>query len=400
MFADNFKISLRQIRRLFILDIFGMGSLMLPGIFSSLTGADGIFCLLLGMAGGFVFLWLMGENIRRMREGYYDYMKDTVGQVTGDIFMVFYLLYFVTLTGYVLYELTALILDWLLPEGFFLWIAVLLLLLAVYGSIRGIEGRARIYEIIFWFLGVPLLLMLLLAAPDVNTAYWTPIVASGPGQLLRGSTAVMIFLLPLGALLFLKPFCTKSEKLASCGTEALLASLILIALVYLILLGVFGQNAMGVLERPVLTLMGMVKLPGGFFTRQDVLMTAVWFFALFALLNTGIFQGMLVLKELCRESKRHYSLYVVAALAFFVGKGLYEHRFLKEIYGIYLSCIALPGMFLILLVLLLFYQLRGGRQMQNISGMPSDGLAGGTGQGTHGGACRYLRKEEVQDVEE
>lgn len=358
MFADNFKISLRQIRRLFILDIFGISSLMLPGIFSSMTGADGIFCLLIGLAGGALFLWLMGANLKHIEDDYYGYMKDTVGQILGDVFMVFYFLYFVTLSGYVLYELTTLTLDWLLPEGSLLGIAVILLLLSVYGCIRGIEGRARIYEIIFWFLLVPLLLMLILAAPDVNTAYWTPIVFSDGGQMLKGSISVMIFLLPFGALLYLKPFCQNSEKLALCGRQALLVVTILNILIYLVLLGVFGQNAMGVLKRPILTLMGMVKLPGGFFTRQDVLMTAVWFFALFALLNTGIFQGSLILKELCHESKHHYSLYFVAVLAFFMGKGLYEYRFLTEIYEIYLNCIALPGMFLIPLILLLFCQLK------------------------------------------
>ena len=66
MFADNWKISVRQVRRLLILDIFGMSSLMLPGILSSLTGADGVFCLLLGMAGGMLLVWLMGKNLRNM----------------------------------------------------------------------------------------------------------------------------------------------------------------------------------------------------------------------------------------------------------------------------------------------------------------------------------------------
>ena len=91
-------------------------------------------------------------------------------------------------------------------------------------------------------------------------------------------------------------------------------------------------------------------------------MTAVWFFALFALLNTGVFQGTLVLRELCHESKHNISLYVVAVLAFFMGKGLFEHRFLAEIYDIYQNCIALPGMFLILLLLLLFYQVKMARK--------------------------------------
>lgn len=344
------------------MDIFGMSSLVLPGIFSAMTGADGIFCLLLGMAGGLVLLWLMGANINHMEDSYYGYMKDTVGVVLGDVFMVFYFLYFVTLSGYALHELTTLTLSWLLPEGSFMGIGIILILLAVYGCLRGIEGRARVYEIIFWFLGVPLILMLILAIPEVNPSYWTPIVGSESMQLFDGSTSVMIFLLPFHALLFLKPFCRKPEKLASCGREALLLVTVLNIVIYLILLGVFGQNSMGVLKRPILTLMGMVNLPGGFFTRQDVLMTAVWFFALFALLNTGIFQGTHILRELCHESKSNYSLYIVAVLAFFMGKGLFEHRFLTEIYGIYQNCIALPGMFFILLALLLFYQLKMGKK--------------------------------------
>ena len=32
MFADNWKISLRQVKRLLILDIFGLSSLLLPGM--------------------------------------------------------------------------------------------------------------------------------------------------------------------------------------------------------------------------------------------------------------------------------------------------------------------------------------------------------------------------------
>lgn len=342
------------------MDIFGMSSLLLPGFFSAMTGADGILCLLLGMAGGALLLWLMGANIKHVNGDYYSYMKDMAGQVIADVFMVFYFLYFVTLSGYVLYELTTLTLSWMLPEGSFWGVGAVLLLLAVYGSVRGIEGRARVYEIIFWFLGIPLILMLLFAMPEVNSAHWTPVVASDGLQLLSGGAWTLVFQLPFSALLFLLPFCKKPEKMAACGRQALLGVTFLNAVIYLILLGAFGQNAMGVLKRPVLTLMGMVNLPGGFFTRQDVLMTAVWFFALFALLNTGIFQGGLILKELCHETKRNYSLYLVAVLAFFVGKGLFEHQFLSEIYEIYQFSIALPGMFFILLVLLLMRQVKIG----------------------------------------
>ena len=358
MFADNRKISLGQVRRLLILDIFGMSSLMLPGILASMTGADGLICLILGMAGGLVLLWLMGKNLQYVKENYYSYMKDTAGELVGDIFMVFYFLYFITLCGFVLYQTSLLVLVWLLPEGSEFWVNLLLLALAAYGTVRGIEGRARVYEIIFWFLGIPLLVMLLLAFREVRTDYWAPIFYSRGEDLLRGTIASGIFLLPLTAILFLKPFCRQEEKLAACGRGALFIVTLMNGLIYLILLGVFGQNTMGVLKRPVITLMSMVNLPGGFFTRQDVIMTTVWFFALFALLHTGVFQSTLILKELFHESGNRYSMCISLPLAFFIGIGFFQQPFLMEIYEIYQKWIVLPGMALILLVLLLVRRCR------------------------------------------
>lgn len=272
-------------------------------------------------------LWLMQKNIQNVKGSYYQYMKDTVGQLTGDIFMMFYYLYFVTLCGFVLYQTTVLVLTWLLPEGSYFWVSILLLLLAGYGTIRGIEGRARVYEIIFWFLGIPLLVMLILALQEVHMDYWTPILYSGSQDVWNGSVDYWTFLLPLTAILFLKPFCKKSEKIASCGKAALLSVTILNAVIYLILLGVFGTNTMGVLKRPVITLMSMINLPGGFFTRQDVIMVSVWFFALFALMHTGVFQSTLILKELFHESGSCYSMCISLALAFVAGMGFLQIHF-------------------------------------------------------------------------
>lgn len=362
MFADNWKISLRQVRRLLILDIFGLSSLMMPGALSSLTGADGIFCLLFGMAGGCVLLLCMGANLKRAKEDYYHYMTGTVGQFLGDFFMVFYFLYFIILCGFVLYQITTLVLSWMLPEGPFWGVGILLLLLAAYGTIRGIEGRARIYEILFWFLGIPLLVMLFLAIQKVDSDRWAPIVYSSGEGILQGSLSFGVFLLPLTGILFLKPFCQNGQKLASCARTALVSVTLLDGVIYLILLGVFGSNTMGVLKRPAITLMSMVNLPGGFFTRQDVVMISVWFFALFALLHTGVFQSSLILKELFHEPKGGWSLLVTVILAFAISAAFFRNQILEEAYEIYQKWIALPGMLLISLFLLLVYWFRFGNK--------------------------------------
>ena len=358
MFADNWKISLRQISRIMILDLFGLSSLVLPRIVADMTGADGIVCFLLGMGGGILLLGVIQGNVRYMEGSYYQYLKKTMGQILSDVFMVFYLLYFIILAGYVLYQLDILILSWLLPKGNYWMVEVLLLLLAAYGTFRGIEGRVRIYEILFWFLGIPLLIMLIFATGSVDTDIWTPVFYTKGRGYMEHSITVWSYLLPLSGLLFLKEFAQKPERLVKSGKIAVITVTILNVVIYLILIGNFGQKTVQVLKHPVITLMGMVDLPGGFFTRQDVTMTAIWFFALFALLHTGVFQGTLIMKQLCNEKKSNYSMWVALIFIFFIADSFIKNGFMEDIFKAYQERIALPGMLVILIIVPLVYQVR------------------------------------------
>ncbi|MEG1290845.1 MAG: GerAB/ArcD/ProY family transporter [Lachnospiraceae bacterium] len=358
MFADNWKISLRQIERLLILDLFGLSSLLLPETLGKMTGADGIFCLILGMSGAGILLFLIKRTLMQIQKDYYSYLKENAGQLLGDVFMVFYLIYFISLSGFVLYQTTSLILAWLLPEGSYLWINILLLAFGGYGVIRGIEGRARVYEIIFWFLGVPLVFMLGLAVRKVNVDYWTPIVATSGGEILKGSMNVWILLLPLSTILFLRPYCKTPEKLALCGKHALITVTTINLIIYLILVGVFGHNTLQVFKRPVITLMSMINFTGGVFSSQGITMTFVWFFALFALFNTGIFQSNLLLKSMCHETQDRYSLLVVLLLILLCTGAFFENSMMTELFMTYQTWIVLPGMIGILLLLQGIVQIR------------------------------------------
>lgn len=298
MFSSNQKISIRQIRRLLILDLFGLGSLLLPALLAKKAGPDGIFCIMAAFALGCLYIWILGKVLVGMQGDFCQYLRQRLGIVLSDILMVFYLFVFLLTAAFVLYQLTAMIRAWLLPEGPYPWVSLLLMLLVAYAAIRGLEGRARIYEILFWFLLAPLLLMLALAARDVNVGYWAPVFFASPGSFWQGTAVVCAFFLPVCFVLFLKPYCASPRKLRACAMQSLGIAAACIGALYLILLGNFGTKSLASLRRPAITLMSMVKLPGGFFARMDAFMTAIWFFSLFALMNTGVFYAGHILKEL------------------------------------------------------------------------------------------------------
>lgn len=353
MFSSNRKISVRQARRLMILDLFGIGSLLLPGLLAKTAGTDGIFCIAAATLLAFGYLWLLGKVMDRTEGDYYTYLKRVCGSVFADILMMFYLFFFLLLAAFGVYQLTGLIRAWLLPEGSFGLICFLLLAVAAYAAVRGMEVRARIYEILFWILGLPLLLMLILAARGVNVDYWTPVAVTSFSGFSGGTLTVFAFFLPLFFIQFLKPWCARPERLSGSARWAVGITAVLIGAIYLILLGTFQVKTIEALKRPVITLMSMVKLPGEFFARLDAFMTAIWFFSLFALINTGVFYSGHVLKELFHEKKTNYGLLAVLILEFGIARWFYVYPQAESVFAMYIKYVAIPVLVLLPILLLL-----------------------------------------------
>lgn len=69
-------------------------------------------------------------------------------------------------------------------ESFYL-VLVLILGLVWYGLLSGIEGRARVYELLFWVILIPLFIMLASALDEVKTDYWNPVFFTGKRDFLR-----------------------------------------------------------------------------------------------------------------------------------------------------------------------------------------------------------------------
>ena len=73
MFSENQKISLRQTYRLFVFDLLGVGTLLLPTQLARLCGNDGIICILFGGILGFGYLFLLGAALKKMRMDVLEY---------------------------------------------------------------------------------------------------------------------------------------------------------------------------------------------------------------------------------------------------------------------------------------------------------------------------------------
>lgn len=323
MFSDNQKISDRQMQRLLLFDILGISTLVLPGILVRLLGKDGIFALVLGVIPALLVVRFIEKSRTSLQE------MAGQGWLKYPLFF-FYALEGILVSGYGTYLLGNMIGKNLLKDESFYLVTGLLVLLTGYGIRQGMEGRARIYEILFWLLLIPLLVMLVLAARNVDTNRWTPVATHSLGNLAQGTLLVFLFYMIVSAAFFLKPYLVHPEHIGICCRRSLLVAALFNAAIFLILLGIFGEGTLAVMEMPVITLMSVVKLPGGFLERQDVFMVAIWFFALYALINTGMFYASELTGALWGKGNQTLRIFVMMALTMISAVCCYQVKGWKE----------------------------------------------------------------------
>lgn len=320
MFSENNQISGRQVFRLLTYDFLGMGTLLLPTMLADTAGRDGIFCILAGILSTFLYLKLLRYLLKGMKTSYPDFLKQKCGKVCGYVLWGGYFLYFILMASYTAYLFSTLMLNGLVENVSFYLVLLLILLLAFYGMAGGIEGRARVYEILFWFLMIPLFLMLFAAYREVKPAYWSPVFVADGKEVLSGSYYVLFCYSMVSIVLFLKEYVADRKKCVGAAEKAVWFSGGVFAALYLILIGLFGVEALAQMKFPAVTMMSRVQVTGGFLKRTDAFMFSIWFFTLYAMLNSMVFYSGNLAEKVIRdcggylEGKKRMLPYIILLL--------------------------------------------------------------------------------------
>ena len=205
------------------------------------------------------------------------------------------------MASYTAYLFSTLMLNGLVENISFYLVLLLILLLAFYGMAGGIEGRARVYEMLFWFLMIPLFLMLFAACREVKPAYWSPVFVADGKEMLSGSYYVLFCYSMVSIVLFLKEYVADRKKCVGAAEKAVWFSGGVFAALYLILIGLFGVGALAQMKFPAVTMMSRVQVTGGFLKRTDAFMFSIWFFTLYAMLNSMVFYSGNLAEKVIRD---------------------------------------------------------------------------------------------------
>ena len=147
--------------------------------------------------------------------------------------------------------------------------------------------------------------MFVIAANDVDFSYMGPFFTHSVSSVADGGFEVFCYLTPLFLVLFFPSYVKKKSRKKMIGAvcAALWFAVIVLLIMYMILLGNFGDRALGTMQYPAVILMSNIHLRGGFVKRLDAFMIAIWFFTLFALVGVFLFYAEKILYQLLPGGK-------------------------------------------------------------------------------------------------
>lgn len=292
-FAQNESISPRQLYRLYVFNLLGVGTLVLPNNLAKL-GKYGFISIALGVFMAWLFMWIVSE-VRERRKNIYDRCFGKTAHTKILIYDLIIAIYELSQAAFLAWIFVKLIRDSLIPDESFTAVLLVIMAVCAYALSGGVECRARVYEVVFFFVLIPLAAMLLFAISDVRLDYLMIKdrvgVEFGIADIFAGAYYVFAASISVFNILFVRE--RSVSQIRWSVSKAILTYAGILFLLYAVLLGSFGKYSLSEIEFPAVVLMSDVQIKGSFFKRADALMLSVWFFTLFSVLNMSLYYAVL-----------------------------------------------------------------------------------------------------------
>lgn len=303
-FAQNESISPRQLYRLYVFNLLGVGTLVLPNNLARL-GKYGFISIALGVFMAWLFMWIVSE-VRERRKNIYDRGYDKITYAKMLIYDLIIAVYELSQAAFLAWIFVKLIRDSLIPDELFTVVLLVIMAVCAYALSGGVECRARVYEVVFFFVLIPLAAMLLFAISDVRLDYLMIKdrvgVDFGIADIFAGAYYVFAASISVFNILFIRE--RSVSQIRWSVSKAILTYAGILFLLYAVLLGSFGKYSLSEIEFPAVVLMSDVQIKGSFFKRADALMLSVWFFTLFSVLNMSLYYAVLRCENFAKNTAK------------------------------------------------------------------------------------------------
>ena len=320
MISSNDKISIRQMQILLILNMYTVLALSLPRITVEYAGSDAWLVVILATLLALLYAYIIGTlGMMFPHETFVEYSQRIIGKALGMILsfgILGFFLIFVSLEVRVFAEINKQYLLDATPTEF---IIITMLLTSAYLVRKGYECRARLAEVIFPFVFIPLLLVFFMAAFRADYSKLKPVLYDTDLQsLIGGSYFISLSFIALIFILLFVPYYKNPTKVRKGILQVVLIVGVLKLLTVVLCIARFGIEETGQLIWPVLTIMQTIQLPQAFIENQQGLIMLFWTLAIFSVIHAFLYGASFVLSRIFKTKEHNFFVLPLIPVIYFI----------------------------------------------------------------------------------
>lgn len=354
MFSKNERISAKQLKRLIVIDLFSVIVIIAPRIAVSILGKDGGVGIILASVYALIFAWIIMILSKDVKGSYIGYIKESVGSFLAYIIGLIYIIKIIFTGGLLVRLFGEVIKATLLKDTDLPIIILIVLLVAGYMASKGFEIRARVAEIIYLFILIPILLLLLFGFENIEISNLMPLFQANIVEIASGSYSIFLIFSLLDLLLFAVPMVRLNHDLDSSKGSKKVRSIysyvaggILIVsvfslMIFLTALGILGPQEVSRKLWSSITTLQMIELPGGTIQRYDGLIMGIWTLSTFSVVSGFLYYFSHIGKEILCVSDSRYLMIPAIIVCFGVAIIPVDIEEMFEYYRFFMYAIGIP----------------------------------------------------------
>ena len=309
MTAEN-KVSPRQLRRMLFIEMFGAGALSVPALACYNGQSGGVAVLFYGifLIIATVVFYILSEKIQ---EQFSENAKSYTELLPKAIQSIYFIRFAINVAA-LFYFFGETIQTVYMPKSSFLFILFPAALLLWYTLNTNLQKRARFLELIFPWIFVSYGIAVFLSFVGIETSIqsgtikevWRDIFSDTAIQSLRNGYILFVCGSPIEFLLFLKPAAKTKQKIKRSIITAAFGVFFCNVLLIFLAVRTLGKTLITQSAWPVIKMMQLIRMSGGFLERFDILPAIVWVLCMMAVISGYLYYGKKMLEQLLLKKSK------------------------------------------------------------------------------------------------
>lgn len=307
MIKNNDKISANQVSILLFVTIVGAGVLSLPADVAKVAGPDSLLIILLGGIVALFFARLiLYISSRFPTETFVEYTSKLVTKPISVIISIGLVIYFSAFVSLDLRVFGEVLKIYLLPRTPIEIIMLTMLFTSAYLVRYGIEPIARMSEILFPIIVIPLILLFLPTLTDVDLSNFLPVLRTPLLKLLKGIAQTAYSFIGFEILYMIYPHTENTKKLGKNVNMAMFLTIIFYIYITFFTIGIYGYKETKDQLWPLLTVIKSINFPGFFIENLEGFVMAIWTFTIFTSIYSFYYAAALTMGNLIKAREHTY----------------------------------------------------------------------------------------------